>query len=49
MEKKRGIFFVKRLHFSNFLDLDLYLKIFWTVFGLRLSFKKSALELDRKI
>jgi len=38
MEKKRGIFVVKRLQFSNILDYiwnwTLHLKKFWSVFGL---------------
>ena len=53
MEEKCGIFVVKRLHFSNILDYiwtwTLHLKKFWIVFGLGLSFKKSGLDLDRKI
>jgi len=50
MEKKCGIFVVKRPHFSNFLDLDFTVeKNFWTVIELRLSFKKLRLDLDRKI
>jgi len=44
MEKKCGIFIVKRLHFSAFLDFiwtwTLHLNFFWTVIGLGLSFKK---------
>jgi len=53
MEKKCGIFVVKRLHFSNILNQiwtwTLNLKKNWTVFGLELSFKKSGLDLDHKI
>jgi len=53
MEKKCGIFLVKRLHFSNCLDFiwtwTLHFKKIWTVAGLELSFKKSGLDLDRKI
>jgi len=41
---------VKRLHFSKFLDLDFaFEKSFWTVVRLGPSFKKSGLDLDRKI
>ena len=40
-------------HFSNCLDFiwtwSLQLNNFWTVVGFRLSFKKSGLDLDRKI
>jgi len=33
-----------------YLDLDFkFLKLFWTMVGLRLSFKNSGLDLDRKI
>jgi len=47
MEKKCGIFLVKRPQFSNFLDFTVE-KNFGLV-GLGLSFKKSGLDLDRKI
>jgi len=51
MEKKCHIFVAKRLHFLNILDYiwTSHLKKFWTVFGLGLSFKKSGLDMDRKI
>jgi len=53
MGKKWGIFVVKRLHFSNFLDFSwtwtLHLQNLWTVVGARPSFKKSELDLHRKI
>jgi len=53
MEKKCGIFVVKRLHFSNILDYiwtwTLHLKNIWTLAGLGLSFIKSGLDLDCKI
>jgi len=36
--------------FGLYLDLDFpFEKLFWTVVGLGLSFKKSGLDLDRKI
>jgi len=48
MEKKCGIFVVKMLHFSKFLDLiwtwTLCLKNVWTTVGLGLSFNKSGLD-----
>jgi len=44
MEKKEGVFVVKRLQFSDFLDLDF---TFAKPFGL--SFKKSRLDVDSKI
>jgi len=53
MEKKCSIFVVKRLQFSNFMDIiwtwTIPLKKIWTVVGLGLSFKKSGMDLDRKI
>jgi len=53
MERKCGVFIVKRVHFKNFLDSistwALQLKNFWTAVGLGLSFKISGLDLDRKI
>jgi len=53
METKCDIFVVKRLHFSNMLNCiwtwSLHLKKIWTVFRYGLSFKKSGLDLVRKI
>jgi len=53
MEKKCSIFVVKRLQFSNFMDIiwtwTIPLKEIWTVVRLGLSFKKSGMDLDRKI
>ena len=43
--EKAGFFQFSGLH----LDLTIHLKNFWTVVGLGVSFKKSGLDLDRKI
>jgi len=43
--EKAAFFQFSGLH----LVLALHLKIFWTVVGLGVSFKKSGLDLDRKI
>jgi len=46
MERKAAFF----KYFGLNLDLDFtFEKNFWTVVGLGLSFKKSGLDLDRKI